>query len=70
MRTRSFRHGVPDIRAEEWIELIRRILEQSIYDVLILDIDEGLPEVYRNSFPRAVLVFSGIYSCIPASRST
>lgn len=36
-----------NIRSKEWIELIHRILEQSIYDVLILDIDEGLPEVYE-----------------------
>lgn len=38
-----------DIKAvtlEEWSGLLHQIAEQSIYDVLILDIDEGLREVY------------------------
>lgn len=38
-----------DIRTvtlEEWINLVRQIEEQSIYDVLILDVDEGLKDVY------------------------
>lgn len=43
----SVAEDIKNVRAEEWTGLICRILEQSIYDVLILDIDEGLPEVYR-----------------------
>ncbi len=38
-----------DIKAvtqEEWAELFRQIAEQSIYEVLILDMDEGLRDVY------------------------
>ncbi len=38
-----------DIKAvtlEEWLGLFRQIEEQSIYDVLILDLDEGLRDVY------------------------
>ncbi len=35
------------IKAEEWVELVRKILEESIYEVLILDIDEGIPEVLK-----------------------
>ncbi|MEY8374255.1 hypothetical protein AALD22_00525 [Lachnospiraceae bacterium 56-18] len=38
-----------DIKAvplEEWTSMIVQITEQSIYDVLILDIDEGLKDVY------------------------
>ena len=38
-----------DIKAvplEEWTSMIVQIAEQSIYDVLILDIDEGLKDVY------------------------
>lgn len=35
------------IRAEEWIQLVQKILDESIYEVLILDIDEGIPEVLK-----------------------
>ena len=35
------------VEAREWISVIRQIAEQSIYDVIILDIDEGLREVYE-----------------------
>lgn len=38
---------VKNVKAEEWIVLVKRILEQSIYDVVILDIDEGIPGVYE-----------------------
>lgn len=38
---------VKSVKAEEWITLVKRILEQSIYDVVILDIDEGIPGVYE-----------------------
>lgn len=43
----SVAEDMKSIRAEEWTELIRRILEESIYEVLILDIDEGLQEVLK-----------------------
>lgn len=39
-----------DIKAvsgEEWRSLIEQIMEQSIYEVLILDMDEGLREIYQ-----------------------
>lgn len=34
------------VTLEEWVSFIRQIEEQSIYDVLILDLDEGLRDVY------------------------
>lgn len=34
------------ITSEEWLSVIRRIIEQSIYEVLILDMDEGIREIY------------------------
>lgn len=34
------------VTLEEWISLINQIVAQSIYDVLILDVDEGLRDVY------------------------
>lgn len=37
---------VRSVMSEEWVGLIRQIAEQSIYDVVILDIDEGLKGVY------------------------
>lgn len=39
-----------DIKAvsgEEWLELIRKIMEESIYEVLILDMDEGIRDIYE-----------------------
>lgn len=38
---------VKAVEVREWISVIRQIAEQSIYDVIILDIDEGLREVYE-----------------------
>ena len=35
------------IRGEEWVELFSQILTQSIYDTIILDIDEGIRDVYE-----------------------
>lgn len=35
------------VSASEWIELIKKIIEQSIYQTIILDIDEGLSQVYK-----------------------
>lgn len=34
------------VALEEWLNLIRQIVAQSIYDVLLLDVDEGLRDVY------------------------
>ena len=39
-----------DIRsttAKDWLSFIRQILDQSIYDVLILDLDEGVQNLYE-----------------------
>lgn len=36
-----------EIRGEEWIRLIEQILQQSIYETLILDIDEGILGLYQ-----------------------
>lgn len=38
---------IKSIRGKEWIELISQILLQSIYDTIILDIDEGIRDVYE-----------------------
>ena len=35
------------IEAEEWIRLFQQILSQSIYETIILDIDEGIRDVYE-----------------------
>ncbi len=37
---------IKSVTLEEWTGLLHQIAEQSIYDVLILDIDEGLGDVY------------------------
>lgn len=36
-----------EVRAAEWVDLLNKILEQSIYETLILDIGDGIPELYR-----------------------
>lgn len=38
---------IKSIRGEEWERLILQILSQSIYDTIILDIDEGIRDVYE-----------------------
>lgn len=38
---------IKSIRGEEWVKLILQILSQSIYDTIILDIDEGIRDVYE-----------------------
>lgn len=38
---------IKDISSQEWLSLIQKIMEQSIYEVLILDLDEGVRDVYR-----------------------
>lgn len=37
---------IKEVSCEEWISLIQKIIEQSIYEVLILDLDEGVRDVY------------------------
>lgn len=37
---------VKSVDGKEWVKVIRQILEQSIYEILILDIDEGIPGLY------------------------
>ena len=38
---------IKEIRAKEWIYLLKQIAEQSIYETVILDIDEGIRDVYE-----------------------
>lgn len=38
---------IKDIRAKEWILLLKQIMEQSIYEIVVLDIDEGIRDVYE-----------------------
>lgn len=38
---------IKSIRGEEWVDLFSQILSQSIYDTIILDIDEGIRDVYE-----------------------
>lgn len=37
---------IKTVSGEEWIRLIQKIMEQSIYEILILDMDEGIREIY------------------------
>ena len=37
---------IKSVSLEEWRRLIRKIMEESIYEVLILDLDEGIRDVY------------------------
>lgn len=36
-----------EVTGEEWVSVIKKILRQSIYEVIILDIDEGVRGVYQ-----------------------
>lgn len=38
---------IKDIRAKEWVFLLKQIIDQSIYETMILDIDEGIRDVYE-----------------------
>lgn len=38
---------IKSVSGGEWISLIRKIMEQSIYEILILDIDESIREIYQ-----------------------
>lgn len=46
VRPMAISEDLKEVRASEWISLMDKILEQSIYDTLILDLDEGIPGVY------------------------
>lgn len=35
-----------EIEAKEWLDVIQKILQESIYDTIILDVDEGIRKVY------------------------
>lgn len=35
-----------EIEVEEWMHVIQKILQESIYDTIVLDIDEGIRKVY------------------------
>lgn len=37
---------VKEIEAKEWMDVIQKILQESIYDTIILDVDEGIRKVY------------------------
>lgn len=37
---------VKAVSGAEWVELIEKIMEQSIYEILILDMDEGIRDLY------------------------
>ena len=37
---------IKDIHVEEWERLLHQIINQSIYDTIIMDIDEGIRDVY------------------------
>lgn len=38
---------IKNIRAEEWKDVLRQIVDQSIYETIVLDIDEGIRDVYK-----------------------
>lgn len=38
---------VKSVDGTEWTKVLKQILEQSIYEILILDIDEGIPKLYQ-----------------------
>lgn len=38
---------IKEIRAKEWIFLLKKIMEQSIYETVIVDIDEGIRDIYE-----------------------
>ena len=47
IRPAAVSQDLKEVDVKELIELIQRILEQSIYETIILDIDEGLSKVYE-----------------------
>lgn len=38
---------IKSVSGEEWTVLVKKIMEQSIYEILILDMDEGIREIYQ-----------------------
>lgn len=43
----SVSEDMKEMDGTEWISLIEQILQQSIYEILVLDIDEGIPGLYQ-----------------------
>lgn len=43
----SVSEDIKEVSGTEWVSLFRKILEQSIYETLILDIDEGISGLYH-----------------------
>ncbi len=35
-----------EVQADEWVQLVKKILSESIYETIILDLDEGIGKVY------------------------
>lgn len=38
---------IKEITADEWIGMLQKIMEQSIYEIVVLDMDEGIRDIYR-----------------------
>jgi len=38
---------IKKVHVQEWEDVLQQIMEQSIYETIILDIDEGIREVYE-----------------------
>lgn len=38
---------IKEIRADEWVSVLKQIMDQSVYETLILDVDEGIRDVYE-----------------------
>ncbi len=43
----SVSEDLKEVKACEWVSFIQRILEESIYETLVLDLDEAIPGVYE-----------------------
>ena len=43
----SVSEDIKEITADEWIGMLQKIMEQSIYEIVILDMDEGIRDIYR-----------------------
>lgn len=43
----SVSEDLKEVKASEWISFICKILEESIYETLILDLDEAIPGIYE-----------------------
>ena len=38
---------IKSVSGEDWLNLIKRLMEESIYEILILDMDEGVRDIYQ-----------------------